>query len=161
MRYNCYAVLLQSRLVCVGLLVASVGAVMSNGQQWPVVRVGDTLTFSAPSGLEPTSARGMDTSFGEWRGDDLLVRVDAGLFVDPLTRYGSQPNVRAFDESIDGQRARIVTFDQPDGSRFTAAHFPDLQNAAGSKKLTFVVISNGPRSADEAMRIARSIRFRR
>lgn len=153
---------LQSRLVCVGLLVVSVGAVMSNGQQWREVRVGDTLTFSAPSGLELTSARGMDTDFGEWREDDLLVRVDAGLFVDPLTRYGSQPNVRAFDESIDGQRARIVTFDQPDGSRFTAAHFPDLQNAAGgSKKLTFVVISSGDRSADEAMRIVRSIRFRR
>jgi hypothetical protein len=155
-------VFLQSSVVRVGVLAVSLGAVMSNGQQWREVRVGDTLTFSAPAGLEPTSARGMDTDFGEWRGHDLSVRVDAGLFVDPLTRYGSQPNVRALDESIDGQRARIVTFDQSDGSRFTAAHFPDLQDVAGgSRKLTFVVISSGDRSADEAMRIVRSIRFRR
>jgi hypothetical protein len=152
----------QSHIVCVGLLVLGVGAVMSNGQQWSDVRVGDMFTFSAPAGLEPTSARGMDTDFGEWRGGDLLVRIDAGLFVDPLASYGSKPNVRAFDEAIDGQRARLVTFDQPDGSRFTAAHFPDVPNAAGGrKKLTFVVISSGERSADDAMRIVRSIRFHR
>src|SRR5262245_35942886 len=120
---------------------------MSNGQEWHKVLVGDRLTFSAPSELKSTSARGADTDFSELHGDDLTVRVDAGLFSDPLTRYQSKPNVRQFDESIDGQRARVVTYDQPDGSRFTAAHFPDLQNAAGgAKKLTLVVMSSGDRS---------------
>jgi hypothetical protein len=135
---------------------------MSNGQQWRDIRVGDRLAFSAPTELKPTSARSADTDFSELHGDDLVVRVDAGLFGDTLTRYRSKPNVRESDESIDGQRARVVTYDQPDGSRFTGAHFPDLQNAAGgAKKLTVVVISSGDRSADDALRIVRSIRFRR
>jgi hypothetical protein len=134
---------------------------MSNGQQWRDVRVGDRLTFSAPIDLTSTSARGTDTDFSEWHGDGLTVRVDAGLFSDPLTRYQSKPNVRQRDESIDGQAARVVTYDQPDGSRFTAAHFPELQNAGGAKKLTVAVISSGDRSADEALRIVRSIRFGR
>ena len=134
---------------------------MSNRQEWREVQVGETLTFLAPAGMEPTSARGVDTSFGEWRGHDLIVRVDSGLFVDPLTRYGSQPNVRAWDESIDGRLARIVTFDQADGSRFTAAHFAGLQDPAGRpSKLTLVVIS-GDQTADEAMQVVRSIRFPR
>jgi hypothetical protein len=135
---------------------------MSSGQKWHDVPVGKRLTFSAPAALESTSARGVDTEFTELHGDDLTVRIDAGLFGDPLTRNKSKPNVRELDESIDGQRARVVSYDQPDGSRFTAAHFPNLENAAGgAKKLTFVVISSGDRSADDALRILRSIRFKR
>lgn len=148
---------LPSCVLCVGLL-----ACMSNDQQWRDVRSSDKVMFSAPVELTPTSARGTDTDFSEWHGDDLIVRVDAGLFSDPLTRYQSKANVRQLDESIDGQRARVVTYDQPDGSRFTAAHFPDLQNAAGgARKLTIVVISSGDRTADDALQIVRSIRFHR
>ena len=151
-----------SRSVGVGLLLCSVGMVMSNRQQWREVLVDELLSFSAPVELTRAAAQGLDTYAGEWTGDDLVVRIDAGLFVDPLTRHGSQRNYRAFEESIDGQSARGVTFDQPDESRFTAVHFPDLRNVAGgSKKLTFVVISRGDRSADDAMRVVRSIRFKR
>ena len=97
-----------------------------------------------------------------WHSDDLVVRTDYGLFVDPLTGYQNRPNRQEFEESIDGQPARVVAFDQADGSRFTAAHFYDLGRlGAVPKKLTFVVISSGGRTADEALRITRSIRFRR
>ena len=54
-----------------------------------------------------------------------------------------------------------MAFDQADGSRFTAIHFYDLGRLGAAPKLTFVVISNGGRTADEALRIIRSIRFRR
>jgi hypothetical protein len=135
---------------------------MSDGQSWRDVTFAGTLTFSAPVELTPAAVQGADTAFGEWRGDDVTVRIDAGLFVDPLTRYGNRPNVRAFEESIDGEPARGVTFDEADGSRFTAVHFPDLQDTAGgAKKLTFVVISGPGRPPDDAMRIVRSIRFQR
>ena len=90
------------------------------------------------------------------------MRTDYGLFADQLTGYQNRSNRQAFEESIDGQPARVVAFDQPDGARFTAAHFHDLgQLGAGPKKLTFVVISRGSTTADDALRIIKSIRFRR
>ena len=55
----------------------------------------------------------------------------------------------------------VAAFDQADGSHFTAIHFYDLGRLGAAPKLTFVVISNGGRTADEALRIIRSIRFRR
>jgi hypothetical protein len=128
---------------------------------WHEITVGDLLVFASPVALTPAQVQGIDTVAGEWRGEDLLVRIDYGLFVDPLTRYAHQPGFRAFDLSIDGRPARGVTFDQSDGSRFTAVHFPSLSQAgASANKLTFVVISSGDRTAEDAIRIVTSIRFR-
>ncbi|MGH9158759.1 MAG: hypothetical protein ACRD2X_02070 [Vicinamibacteraceae bacterium] len=127
---------------------------------WREIAVGDLLVFASPVVLTPAQAQGIDTAASEWCGNDLLVRIDHGLFVDPLTRYARQAGCRVFDLSIDGQPAKGVAFDQADGSRFTAVHFPRLSlPRAGSNKLTFVVISRGDRTAEDAMRIARSIRF--
>ena len=135
---------------------------MSTDQQWHEIAVGQLLVFSSPVELTPASAQGIDSAVGEWHGDGLLVRTDYGLFVDPLTGYQNRPNRQEFEESIDGQPARGVAFDQADGSRFTALHFYDLGRlGAAPKKLTFVVISRGDRTANEALRIIRSIRFRR
>jgi hypothetical protein len=55
----------------------------------------------------------------------------------------------------------VAAFDQADGSRFTAVYFYDLGRLGTAPKLTFVVISSGGTTADEALRIIRSIRFRR
>jgi hypothetical protein len=135
---------------------------MSTDQQWHEIAVGQLLVFSSPVELTPASVQGIDSAVGEWHGDDLLVRTDYGLFVDPLTAYQNRSNRQAFEESIDGQPARVVAFDQADGSRFTAVHFYDLGRlGAAPKKLTFAVISSGGRTGDEALRIIRSIRFRR
>jgi hypothetical protein len=143
-------------------IVCSVEVVMSNGQQWHQIAAGDLLTFSSPVALTPASERGIDSDVGGWRGEGLQIQKDSGPFADPLTRYAKGPSSRSAEETIDGQPARVVAFDQADGSRFTAVHFPNLPDAgADARKLTFVVISRGDRTADEALRIVRSIRFRR
>jgi hypothetical protein len=135
---------------------------MSADQQWHQIAVGQLLVFSSPVELSPASAQGIDSAVGEWHGTDLLVRTDYGLFADPLTGYQNRPNHQGFAESIDGQPASVVAFDQDDGTRFTGAHFYDLRGVgAAPNKLTFVVISSGSRTAEEALRIIRSIRFRR
>jgi hypothetical protein len=135
---------------------------MSTHEKWYEIAVGDFLAFSSPVELTPAPAQGIDSVVGEWNGDDLVVRLDYGLFVDPLTGYQNRSNRQSFEESIDGLPARVVAFDQGDGSRFTAVHFYDLgQLGAAPRKLTFVVISRGGRTAEEALRIIRSIRFRR
>ncbi len=127
------------------------------------IAVGTLLVFSSPVELTAASAQGYDTAVGEWHGEDLVVRTDYGLFADPLTGYQKRSNRQTFEESIDGLPARGVAFDEENGTRFTAVHFHDLGplGAATKNKLTFVVISSGSRTADEALRIVKSIRFRR
>ena len=97
---------------------------MTTQATWHEHVVGDLLTFSAPGPLKSADAQGMDSAVGEWHGDGLVVRTDYGLFVDQLNRYQGRSHLQQFEESIDQVPARIVSFDQPDGSHFTAVHFP-------------------------------------
>ena len=133
---------------------------MGNDQQWHEIAVGNLFTFSSPVALEPAATQGIDSAVGEWHGPNLLVRSDYGPFSDPLTSQRTAPNRQAFEETIDGRPARIVSFDEADGSRFTAVHVAG-PGGAPAGKLTLVVISRGERSADEALRMLRSVRFRR
>ena len=63
-----------------------------------------------------------DTAFSEWQGDGLTVRVDYGLFVDPLKSSQRQGGAEVVSETIDGLPATRVSYAQADGTRFTALH---------------------------------------
>jgi hypothetical protein len=131
-------------------------------QGWHAVVVGELLEFSSPVALERTTAEGADTAFSEWHGDGLTVRVDYGLFVDPLTSSQRQGSAEVAKETIDGLQATRVTYLQAGATRFTAVHFADLSAVGGGRnKLTMVVLSPSSRSADEARRMVTSVRFRR
>lgn len=131
-------------------------------QGWTTVVVGDVLEFTAPAALERTTAEGADTAFSEWRGDGLTVRVDYGLFVDPLRSSRRQAGAEVVEETIDGIPATRLSYTQPDGMRFTAVHFPDLSTIGGGRnKLTMVVLSPSSRPGDDAQRIVTSVKFRR
>lgn len=133
---------------------------MSTGQ-WHKINVGDVFTFLSPVELSSSGAVGIDSAVGEWHGDGLVVRSDYGLFGDPLTGHQNRTNRKVFEELIDRVPARIVAYDQGNGCRFTAVHFSDLTGPGGAhEKLTFVVISSGERTPDEALRMIRSIRVR-
>lgn len=134
----------------------------ARGQDWTTVGVGNVLEFAAPAALERTTAEGADTAFSEWHGDGLTVRVDYGLFVDPLRSSQKQAGAEVVEETIDGLAATRVSFVQPDGMRFTAVHFPDLSATGGGRnKLTMVVLSPLSRADDAARRIVTSVKFRR
>lgn len=131
-------------------------------QGWTTIAVGDVLEFTAPTSLERTTAEGGDTAFSEWRGDGLTVRVDYGLFVDPLRSSQRQADAEVVEETIDGIAATRVSYAQTDGMRFTAVHFPDLSAIGGGRnKLTMVVLSPSSRPADDARRMVTSVTFRR
>jgi len=132
-------------------------------QGWTTIVVGDVLEFTAPASLDRTTAAGTDTAFSEWHGDDgVTVRVDYGLFVDPLRSSQRQAGAEVVDETIDGIAATRVSYTQPDGTRFTAVHFPDLAAIGGGRnKLTMVVLSPASRPAEDARRMVTSVKFRR
>ena len=135
---------------------------MTTQATWHEHVVGDLLTFSAPGPLKSADAQGVDSLVSEWHGTGLVVRTDYGLFVDQLNRYQGRSHLEQLEESIDQVPARIVSFDQPDGSHFTAVHFPAVPSSGPApQKLTLVVISTGQKTAADALRIVRSIRFRR
>ena len=135
---------------------------MTTQATWHEHVVGDLLTFSAPGPLTSADVQGMDSAVGEWHGDGLVVRTDYGLFVDQLNRYQGRSHLQQFEESIDQVPARIVSFDQPDGSHFTAVHFPAVPSSGPPpQKLTLVVIGTGQKTGADALHIVRSIRFRR
>ena len=102
-------------------------------QGWHDVVVGELLEFSSPVALERTTAEGADTAFSEWHGDGLTVRVDYGLFVDPLASSQRQGGAEVVNETIDGLSATRVTYCQADGTRFTAVHFADLSGVGGGR----------------------------
>ena len=131
-------------------------------QDWQEVVVGDLLEFSSPVPLERTTAAGTDTAFSEWQGAGLTVRVDYGLFVDPLERSQRHSGAEVVQQSIDGLSAIRVSYAQADGMRFTAVHFPDLSAVGGGRnKLTMVVLSPSSREGDDARRMVTSVKFRR
>jgi hypothetical protein len=131
-------------------------------QDWQTVVVGDVLEFSSPVALDRTTAEGTDTTFSEWQGSGLTVRVDYGLFVDPLKSSQRQGGAEVAVETIDGLTATRVSYTQADGMRFTAVHFPDLSAVGGGRnKLTMVVLSPSSRAAEDARRMLTSVKFRR
>ena len=131
-------------------------------QGWQTVAVGDVLEFASPVALARTTAEGADTAFSEWQGDGLTVRVDYGLFVDPLKSSQRQAGADVVEETIDGLVAMRVGYTQADGTRFTAVHFPDLSAVGGGRnKLTMVVLAPSSRSADDVRRMVTSVKFRR
>jgi hypothetical protein len=71
-----------------------------------------------------------------WTPDHQLSRaqhnflVDHGPFADNLASYAARSGNRSTEEVIDGRPARIVSFDESDGTRVVAAHFDGLKTRA-------------------------------
>ena len=131
-------------------------------QPWQKIEFAEVLQFSAPGNLSRSDEKGIDSNVGSWTSDRISVQIDYGLFADPLTSYDDQSNYRIDEEEIDGQPARIVSFNLKDGSHFVAANFLDLTKwrPDDPRKLTFVVEASREIDIDTAMRIIRSISFR-
>jgi hypothetical protein len=130
-------------------------------KNWKEVNFEDEFTFSVPVGVSEVDAQGIDSSIGVWKGEDVTIRVDYGLFSDPLTSYSGRPNYEHLAEEIDGRAASIIGFDQSDGNRFVAVHFYDLAERGHAKlrKLTMVVEASQKVGRELSLEIIRSIRF--
>lgn len=125
------------------------------------VDVDGKFRISLPVGMAEVDEHGIDSDVYHWVGESIEVRIDHGLFSDPLTSYAGYPDYELTTEAIDGHLARIISFHQYDGSLIVAAHFHDLarRRHADLKKLT-VVIQSSLNDGDEISKtIVRSIKF--
>ena len=130
-------------------------------QSWKKANFEGEFEFSLPAALSETKEQGIDSSVTRWEGEGITIRVDYGMFSDPLTSYVKRPNYHLSNEEIGNRAARVVSFNQDDGRHLVAAHFHDLAEgkSANRGKLTVVVETEPSVGREVASRIVRSIRF--
>ena len=115
------------------------------------------VSIRLPEEVGPTDDRAIDSTAATWSGKGISLLVDEGPFADPLTSYENRPNYRAAEETIGGRKARVVAFDQPDGTRSVAAHFPDDGGEPGA--LTVVARGESGVAQELLNQIIRDISF--
>lgn len=118
------------------------------------------VVFEVPVGATRSAGTPIEGDFGEWRGRDLIVRVDASPFADPLTGYSDRPEHRISEDPIDGHPARAVTFRDHDGNHVAAVHIPDAARGRSGRPRPVTVYVNAGGTAAEATarRVAASVR---
>lgn len=123
--------------------------------EWKEVGFAGTFRFSVPADVVEVTAHGIDSDVAHWEGGGITVRVDSGLFSDPLTSYANHPGM------LGGRPARLVSFDRDDGSRFAAAHFLEKTGeSAGGGTITVVVETDRGVEPEVGAEILRSIEFK-
>ena len=129
-------------------------------ENWVEVSLPTGHRLRVPPRLSGGDDQGMDTTIATWSGPGIQILVDDGPFADPLTSYARRPNHWTSEETIDGQPARIVGFDDDGGTRVVAAHFPGSVAGSGvSDRLTILVRIEPGGDQEVARKIIRSFRF--
>jgi hypothetical protein len=129
--------------------------------QWQTARLGDVLELSIPAGMSVSEAYAFESPTGMWEGDDMTVLVDATMYADDLRSQSASPRAKTATEHIDGRPARIVSYEDDNGTPVIAAHVMPLQAATGAAPAgVTVVVRGGPLAApDIPLQIIRSLRF--
>lgn len=90
----------------------------------------------------------------------MSVLVDATEYADPLDPTAAPPRVRATTEQIGGRPARVVYWEENDGTRVVGARFAGgPESAAARSGVTVVVRTTSDVPSDVPMGILRSVRF--
>jgi hypothetical protein len=107
------------------------------------------------------AVRPMDSASGSYRSEACELTYDYGRYADPLTDPETPADTELW-RTIDGQRAKYVTFTKPDQvdglTAIAAMHFPDLGHAT---RLTVVLACREGADLDDAETILGSVVFAR
>ncbi|MHC6594279.1 hypothetical protein [Arthrobacter sp. C152] len=117
-------------------------------QPWKSVRVAG-LSLDVPAQLAHADEHGIEGGAAVLEGAGLRLTVDASLFADPLTRYGSKPGFEHWQEAVGSSTADFVLFEEA-GTRTVAVTIPG--------RATAVVHQPAGAPRDVALQILRSIR---
>ena len=134
---------------------------MSIPRNWMRIEANNEFCFWLPPALVASDKLSHDSYVRRWESKDVVVHFDYGRFSDPLTLYSRKNSYEAATERIGGYTTTIVSFQRDDGSRFTAAHFPDLGSDQFGRtvKLTLAVDTHPKVPEDVPLKIVRSITF--
>lgn len=119
------------------------------------------IKLTVPEGLAPKASQGVDSRVSTLRGRGISLLIDHGPFADTLMSYAGRSGYRSTEEVIDGRPARIVSFDESDGTRVVAAHFDGAKTGQNPQERLTTVINLDPKIVGEeaALSIIRSTKF--
>lgn len=99
---------------------------------WQLVRIGHTFSFSLPPELAPDDVQVLDSLFGQFSHDACSLYYDFGRFSDPLNSYAERATYQEEAVTIDGHRAKMVTVTASDEDAnlpyVAAVHFDRLED---------------------------------
>ena len=127
---------------------------------WVRIDAGE-FRFHVPPDFEPVAVQGVDSIVGSYQGSSISLGFDYGSYSDPL-RDNDQPNYTIRHERIDGRKARIVSYDNPESARpyafSTGIHFAAV-NGNGAR-LTLLAACKTRADLNTARTIFRTIQFK-
>ena len=167
------------RLLALVLMVIVVGEPLSGSSaveqsvssDWKSVDAKGEFSFSLPKDMEPHPIQGQDSYVGEYRSSTTLLNFDYGWYPIDLcdAKYsGAKPQFEQAATAIDGRRARVMTFHDP--NRKYDAEFPyvaavcfdDLGTELGQKvTLSMWTYCKGNAEQEISKKIFYSIKFPR
>lgn len=128
--------------------------------QGHTARVDDVLELVLPPTLCASHGAAFESPVGVWEGEGITVLVDATIYADELAPASASPRAVTTREAIGGRPARIVAWDEDDGTRVIAARFDGAPGAGSARSGVTVVVRAAPHVASEIpFRIIRSVRF--
>jgi hypothetical protein len=117
------------------------------------------LWLTVPDYIVPTGARGLDSRATTLSGGGFTILVDEGPFSDPVTRYAGQPGYEVSTENINGNPARIVSFEDEEGVRHLVARLEIVGEAGIPRGVTIVIHMLPGRDLTVARKVLESASF--
>ncbi|MEO8673393.1 MAG: hypothetical protein ABI411_18920 [Tahibacter sp.] len=118
------------------------------------------FTLYVPPGFTEIATQGTDSVVRRFNGEGIALSLDYGWYSDPLN-YSDHPGFVENTETINGWRARMVSFDGPatpaSSDRVVAVHFSDT--GRDRVTLTVYVTCQSDTACDLARRIFRTVDF--
>jgi hypothetical protein len=126
---------------------------------WILIQINNEFSFWIPPSVMEVKGHSIDSYSRHWKGVDIVINFDYGLFSDPLTLYSRNKSYQITNVNINNYAARKVSFQKDNGWNFVGVHFPNLgKNKFGQIiKLTLVVESGPEVDKEIGSRIIKSI----
>jgi len=116
----------------------------------------DYFAFWLPPGVEETGMEGIDSLVLQYRGEDIEINLDYGLYSSDLREFEFDADGSIEWVRVEGQRARVLSA-SVEGQFVDAIHYPDA--GPGDARLTMVIFSSSTEARVQAEAILRSLRF--
>ena len=120
------------------------------------------FVISIPPDIKPAYAPGVVSLISTYMGDSISMEVDAGPHSDPLENAGGGMDYASHEERIGGRKARIASFNFPQGGRpFEHAmgiYFPRV--AEKDVRLTVFAMCKTEANYETIRKMFRTIRFK-
>jgi hypothetical protein len=121
------------------------------------------FSFLLPESMRDTTTRGIDSCLAGYEGDGISVRLDFGVYNGPISKQDSMKNYRKSVLSINGRKARLITYE---GANYAYPKATEIRIVTAGPKygfrstsLSMSICTKPPFDAEIVKRIYQSIKY--